>query len=348
MTQINVNAAVTSLFYGSGTAAYVILHDFIIYGNGNCGWGVDLHMASELPAHNEVHRVGFHGTFTSGWVNMDYNDESIIDDISPTSVGTTPLGLSLQHCKAVVRDSYMEGTAGPTAQISSSYTLEFDNCEMDTLKLTGGVACLRLLNHYNADDGTAILDLNGNSVNLLELQGFWDLKGAANFITNSSASTGTIVVLSYMVGYFVNSAGGAFTGGTGAINILGYGFISVQFGTPLTGFPMTNASPTAIQIVPTISTNPPASGTVYQNPNAVAEDLYIPIAFAASIASTVVIKVGPTSTPAYTVVSDSEPAAITGARTQTYRIRVPVGWYFSVAVTGTGTTIGTCVAVPAW
>jgi len=87
------------------------------------------------------------------------------------------------------------------------------------------------------------------------------------------------------------------------------------------------------------------SGSTYQNTYGRAMDLYVPVSFAASTASTFVAAIGPTSSPAITAVNDTEPLAITGARTQTYRIKVPAGWYYKLTVTGAGTTIGAAVPV---
>ena len=100
-----------------------------------------------------------------------------------------------------------------------------------------------------------------------------------------------------------------------------------------------------VKLKVTFPTNPPASGTTYQNSNDVAVTLYVPITFAASTASTVEIAIGPRSGDLTTLIDDSEPDT-TGARTKTYTVRVPAGWSFSVTVSGTGASIGTVIVTP--
>jgi hypothetical protein len=99
--------------------------------------------------------------------------------------------------------------------------------------------------------------------------------------------------------------------------------------------------------VPTLalSANPPTSGTTYVNPYPFDLDLYVPVTFAASESSTFSASIGPDSTTANEIIDDSEPSQVTGAVTRTYLVHLPAGWYYSFAVAGSGSSIGTVVIV---
>ena len=94
--------------------------------------------------------------------------------------------------------------------------------------------------------------------------------------------------------------------------------------------------------VPTISANPPASGTVYQNTNPYNIRLKIPITYnpSTSAAATLATGISSTSTVS-TSTKVSIPSGLTGADGQilTYDMVVPTGWYYELVVTNA--TIGT-------
>lgn len=105
-------------------------------------------------------------------------------------------------------------------------------------------------------------------------------------------------------------------------------------------------SPTAMANIPaaTIPTNPPVSGTVYQNTLAYAIRVYLPVTYSptGTAAATMAPAVGPTNTPT-ALPTESEPAGLTAGTIRTYILLVPAGWYFSF--TATNATLGTAVAV---
>lgn len=90
---------------------------------------------------------------------------------------------------------------------------------------------------------------------------------------------------------------------------------------------------------PSLSVNPPVSGAVYQNPYPYTI-IYLPVRYAASVASTLTPYLGPTNT-ATALPAESELSAITGAVTRTYILSVPAFLYYEFVLTGTGSSLGT-------
>ena len=303
----------------------------------------------------------------SQWAGFESitTDEDIIENLNITGQTTMNVaGFSGQHSKFVIRDSYMERLqSGITAQISSVENIEFNNCDIDTIQIMGDTGVLKILNAYNGDVGRYVIDLNGHNIISLNLTGFFDLTYTPpqvpySFLTNSASAGSTIGILSW-VGYYQGTGGTnvLWTSGTGTITIVSYGTIAVTFQLSyIPGFPFgleiagpqygfgTGAYSDVAALL--ISPNPPGTGAI-QNMNQVSIDVYLPVTFAASTASTLKTYVGPQNPPTSLVVNDSEPAAITGTVVRTYRIKVPINWWFMCAVTGTGTSLGTAVLMPA-
>ena len=90
---------------------------------------------------------------------------------------------------------------------------------------------------------------------------------------------------------------------------------------------------------PTLSANPPVSGTVYQNTNPYAVEIDLPVyATTSGTAGYVTIAKGSTDTP--TTISNQYVSGDTSSTsTQIIRLRVPAGWYYEF--TESGVTFGT-------
>ena len=90
---------------------------------------------------------------------------------------------------------------------------------------------------------------------------------------------------------------------------------------------------------PTIPTNPPVSGTVYQNTNPYDIEIDMPVyATTSGTAGHVTIAKGSTSTP--TAIGNQFVSGSTSSTsTDIIRLRVPAGWYYEF--TGSGVTFGT-------
>ena len=102
---------------------------------------------------------------------------------------------------------------------------------------------------------------------------------------------------------------------------------------------------------PTLTTNPPVSGTAYQNTNPYDIYISVPITFptTASTAMTAYLRVGTSSTAGANPIMDqfSEPATLATAsgRIWSLKAKVPAGQYFEVDVTNA--SIGTAVVAAA-
>ena len=92
-------------------------------------------------------------------------------------------------------------------------------------------------------------------------------------------------------------------------------------------------------LTPSISANPPVSGTVYQNTNQYEIEIDLPVyATTSGTAGYVTIAKGSTDTP--TAIGNQYVSGDTSSTaTQIIRVRVPAGWYYSF--TGSGVTFAT-------
>jgi hypothetical protein len=93
---------------------------------------------------------------------------------------------------------------------------------------------------------------------------------------------------------------------------------------------------------PTLSANPPVSGTAYQNTNPYDIRLKIPVTYNPTATAAATLATGISSTSTVTTTTKvSIPAGLTSADGQilTYEMVVPAGWYFEIVATNA--TIGT-------
>ena len=98
------------------------------------------------------------------------------------------------------------------------------------------------------------------------------------------------------------------------------------------------------ELAPTISPNPPVSGTAYQNTNPYDILIYLPVYTSTSgTAGNVKASIGPTSTPATQVVNDIVNSGTSSTNPRTIILKVPAGWYYEF--TGTTATFGTAIVV---
>ncbi|MEM3829494.1 MAG: hypothetical protein QXP36_09825 [Conexivisphaerales archaeon] len=119
-----------------------------------------------------------------------------------------------------------------------------------------------------------------------------------------------------------------------------------------TTFFMANYEPNIIALpydmaglTPTISANPPASGTVYQNTNPYNIRIYLPAyATTSGTAGSVAIALGSSSSPS-TIGTKFINGSTSSSATEIIELVVPAGWYYKF--TATGVTFGTATVLPA-
>ncbi|MEM3193031.1 MAG: hypothetical protein QW292_13305 [Candidatus Parvarchaeota archaeon] len=98
-------------------------------------------------------------------------------------------------------------------------------------------------------------------------------------------------------------------------------------------------------LVPTISANPPVSGTVYQNTNYYDIRIYLPVyATTAGTAGSVTIALGSSSTPP-TIGTKFINGSTSSSATEIIELVVPMGFYYEF--TATGVTFGTATVMAA-
>ena len=165
--------------------------------------------------------------------------------------------------------------------------------------------------------------------------GMW---GIGDGTTNSS--------LPYYLQYFIKDTTGSMTvkgvlGGTYNSSILLNNleaYMDIAAGGTVDFAIMPNLKNTAF-IAPSISPNPPVSGTAYQNTNPYAIEIDLPVyATTAGTAGYVTIAKGATDTP--TAIGNQYVSGDTSDTSeQIIRLRVPAGWYYEF--TASGVTFGT-------
>ena len=95
---------------------------------------------------------------------------------------------------------------------------------------------------------------------------------------------------------------------------------------------------------PTLSTNPPTSGTVYQNTNPYDIRIYLPAyASTSGTAGTVVIALGSSSSPS-TIGTRYISGSTSSSSTDILELVVPAGWYYEYTLTGVTLATATVVA----
>ena len=93
--------------------------------------------------------------------------------------------------------------------------------------------------------------------------------------------------------------------------------------------------------VAALSTNPPVSGTVYQNTNPYDIEIDLPVyATTAGTAGSIQILKGPTSTPV-AIATEYVNGATSATAVHLVKVRIPAGWYYEFIATSV--TIGTAV-----
>ena len=98
--------------------------------------------------------------------------------------------------------------------------------------------------------------------------------------------------------------------------------------------------PVGYYLTPTISANPPVSGTAYQNTNPYDIRLKIPVTYSPTSSAAATLATGTSSSSTVTTSTKvSYPAGITTGIINTYEMVVPAGHYFELVVTNA--TIGT-------
>jgi hypothetical protein len=177
-----------------------------------------------------------------------------------------------------------------------------------------------------------VIDVNGN-LEILKVTGCDNQSGMPN--GEQFQSTATSAVIKHFV--FKDNF---YVGITTANNLLSTALTTDWADVNSIMYDSTSTKTLALPInAPTLSTNPPASGTVYQNTNPYAIEIDLPVyATTSGTAGYVTIAKGSTDTP--TAISSQYVSGDTSSTsTQIIRLRVPAGWYYEF--TGSGVTFAT-------
>ena len=189
---------------------------------------------------------------------------------------------------------------------------------------------VEIANTLNARNNPTLFGTNGSqlqsTVSIFEIDGLTYID-----TTGTTASTGTV----YPIG-FSNYPPNSGVYGTLVTKKVSYKNILALDGLPIFEFE---------QLPPTLTANPPVSGTVYQNPNPFDIRLKIPVTYnpTSTAAATLATGISPSSTVT-TSTKVSIPAGLTAADGQilTYEMVIPANWYYELIATNA--TIGTVEA----
>ncbi|MEM3860391.1 MAG: hypothetical protein QW478_13515 [Candidatus Micrarchaeaceae archaeon] len=203
----------------------------------------------------------------------------------------------------------------------------------------------------NANDGNAFFGINGSGSVTIEVGEIYQI-GSSILRQYSSTNTPLINVTIGSL-YSINNAqivtgGNSFASGSSlTINnfyanslATGYTFTNFMIGNLLTKVNNYLPMPT-----PTLSANPPVSGTVYQNLNVYDIRIYLPAyATTSGTAGSVAIALGSSSSPS-TIGTKFINGSTSSSATEIIELVVPAGWYYEF--TSTGVTFGTATVLPA-
>ena len=162
-----------------------------------------------------------------------------------------------------------------------------------------------------------------------------------NIFGTYNGTTGNTVDINQMIFHNVvvsNTSTKAFNGNNTSITVSVTNFKNEFYNLLTPSYPISGLPYNA----PTISTNPPVSGTVYQNTNLYDIRLKIPITYNPSTSAAATLATGISSTSTVTTSTKvSLPSGLTAADGQilTYDMVVPAGWYYELVATNA--TIGT-------
>ena len=174
-----------------------------------------------------------------------------------------------------------------------------------------------ILDYNNVTTNPAIVKLDSGRIIFTSIDSEFLLNtgSSANFAYTTNATSNDVI-------WIVKST--RLSGVTPTINVNG------------TVYPLKNAV--------SISTNPPVSGTPYQNTNPFPIIIYLPVYTSTSgTAGNVKASIGGNSSLGLQVVNDIVNSGTSSSNPRTIQIKVPAGWYYQF--TGTTATFGTATVV---
>ena len=218
-----------------------------------------------------------------------------------------------------------------TININNANNLTFINTVLDQLTSTTPTSCIVLDNVFQSNFINLMFGLNTNVTTGISIS------NSENIFFDNPIVLGSGSVINFTTMYniaphaiiFRGNFDQTFRANGGTISAVGY--LAIKF----EDFDYYN-------LTPSIPTNPPASGTVYQNTNPYDIHLKIPVTYSPTSTAAATLATGiSTSTTVTTTTKVSIPAGLTAADGEilTYDMVVPAGWRFELVATNA--TIGT-------
>ena len=276
----NLYPTTTGITIFKGPCSKTTFKDFMIisgeYNSNTAAWGIDLSQTEGVP-NNAIIHVQFNGTFTSGWFNLDGNENSFVDLVNVENQGSVTTGFSwkIPNGAGYISRSYL--AIGGT---SISGTVEFQQLNITdsvigVLQLTGNANDLRLKGVYTADSRQAIIDLNGNNLDTLDFEGYISLGNSNYLIDNSQhATTGSTIILCKISG-FQNTDGSSVNWIQANTYVNKYMIDRLYVYANITGQPFTVNGNIPVLGGNVTTPSVPTSGTAQQNTNPYPVNVYL-------------------------------------------------------------------------
>ena len=185
---------------------------------------------------------------------------------------------------------------------------------------------------FSQNSAANYFNIQGTNVNILIRGGYSDYNGGGSgtfyIITAQSGASGYVSIEKIMLG---NTSSGT------TLSIGDQTIIPVN--TKEITLNPNNVGTVQYSSTPTLSANPPVSGTVYQNTNPYAIEIDLPAyASTSGTAGYVTVAKGSTDTPT-AIASQYVSGDTSSSSVDIVRLRVPAGWYYEF--TSSGVTFGT-------
>jgi hypothetical protein len=272
------------------------------------------------------------GIYIAGTINIVASNSTFAGDRIINAQGGSGSSLPLTTYQNLLFVAFYGCFVGTTIApaMFSGYLVSFTGCNVYS-SLTG-IGSSGLPTSYVFYSSTVIcnIQLNGTPVMNVILEDSYVFGDNSPIVNSSSAATINNLILERCV--FIDF----YSGRVIANNVTATGITKLTDGYAQNDL----IPPMPVPATPSLSANPPVSGTTYQNTNGYTIRLKIPVTYSPTSSAAATLATGTSSSSTVTTSTKvSYPAGITTGIINTYEMVVQAGQYFELVVTNA--TIGT-------
>ena len=339
------NQATVSLNFSGGTSTasvdgFVYFYGITFTGSGNKTYTSEVAIAPSSTANQNI--------------NVQFNNSRITLYYTCVIVGSSSNNIYVEFASThSLFDSYLYNAL--TCNYGELYLLydHINNAAATSNYVSGGSGILVDDTFQKGMVDSCIVESIGDCLHFLGSKGHFEIIGGHwynnlnGYVFHISGDSGEILYIGMLSIYAGANDSFYFDSGSAVNNITvntvymgGSGSIAFTSTTTIgSNFRFLNVYPTS-KITPTLATNPPVSGTAYQNTNPYDIRLKIPVTYSPTSSAAATLATGTSSSSTVTTSTKvSYPAGITTGIINTYEMVVPAGQYFELVVTNA--TIGT-------